>query len=112
MTGYVVHYSDGVTNMTHSVPASSTSLLVTNLTSCRIYTLSVEATSKHYSGHSRRVLLTLGKLTISVAILFLVHTNAFFSLRILTISECHSRSSEFNSHLSQMGSPESLQSCQ
>ena len=78
MTGYVVHYSDGVTNMTQSVPASSTSLLVTDLTSCHIYTFSVEATSEHFSGHSRRVLLTLGKLTISVAILYLVHTNAFF----------------------------------
>ena len=113
MTGYVVHYSDGVTNMTESVPASSTSLLVTKLTSCHNYTFSVEATSEHFSGHSRRVLLTLGK-TISVATVSgsYIHTNVFFLLRCLTTSERHSRSSEFKSHLSQVGSPESLQSCE
>ena len=63
VTGYVVHYSDGVTNMTESVPASSTSLLVTNLTHCRTYTFSVETTSEYISVQSRRVLLTLGKLS-------------------------------------------------
>ena len=62
MTGYVVHYSDGVTNMTENVPASSTSLLVTSLASCRIFTFSVEATSEHFSGLSKIIILTLGKI--------------------------------------------------
>ena len=102
VTGYVVHYSDGVTNMTESVPASSTSLLVTNLTSCRNYTFSVEATSERFSGHSKRFLLTLGKLTLSVATVFASYIMQilFFLLRCLTTSECHSRSCQFKSHLS------------
>ena len=79
MTRYVVHYSDGVTNMTESAPASSTSLLVTNLTSCYNYTFSVEATSEYFSGHSKRVLLTLGKLTV-VWLLYLVATYKCFFL--------------------------------
>ena len=69
VTGYVVHYSDGVTNMTHSVPASSTSLRVTNLVPCHNYTLSVEASSKHLSGLSKKTALTLGKYPHSVAVL-------------------------------------------
>ena len=66
VTGYVVHYSDGVTIMTESVSASSTSLIITNLTHCHSYTFSVAATSEHFSGQSKRVLLTLGKLTVGV----------------------------------------------
>ena len=62
VTGYVVHYSDGASNMTENVPASSTSLLVTSLASCRIYTFSVEATSEHFSGLSKIIILTLGKI--------------------------------------------------
>ena len=111
VTGYVVHYSDGVTNMTESVPASSTSLPVTNLTRCHNYTFSVQVTSEHFSGHSRRVLLTLGKLTISVATVSGTY-KCYFLLGCLTISECHSRSREFKSHLSPVGSLESLQSYQ
>ena len=60
MTGYVVHYSDGVTNMTHSVPASSTSSHITNLTKCHNYTFSVEALSKHLSGTSDIHIMDLG----------------------------------------------------
>ena len=60
MTGYVVHYSDGVTNMTHSVPASSTTLQITNITSCINYTFSVEATSQHLSGESDTFGIILG----------------------------------------------------
>ena len=60
MTGYVVHYSDGVTNMTESVPASSISLLVTNLTNCHNYTFSVEALSEHLSGTSDIHIMDLG----------------------------------------------------
>ena len=110
VTGYVVHYSDGVTNMTHSVHASSTSLLVTNLTRCHNYTFSVATISEHFSGQSGRVLLALGKLTLGVLYLVAILTNIVLFLRCLTTSECHSRSSEFKSHLSQVGSLESLQS--
>ena len=69
MTGYVVHYSDGVTNMTESVSASSTSLLITNLTNCYNYTFSVEALSEHLSGISAILMLKLGMAT------FMLHTS-------------------------------------
>ena len=52
MTGYVVHYSDGDTDRNESVPASSTSFLITRLTINITYTISVEATSEHLSGVS------------------------------------------------------------
>ena len=52
MTGYVVHYSDGDTDRNESVPASSTSSLITGLTINITYTISVEATSEHFSGES------------------------------------------------------------
>ena len=52
MTGYVVHYSDGDTDRNESVPASSTSFLITGLTINITYTISVEATSEHLSGVS------------------------------------------------------------
>ena len=68
MTGYVVHYSDGVTNMTESVPASSTSSHITNLTNCYNYSFSVEAVSEHLSGISAIFMLQLG-----IAI-FMLHT--------------------------------------
>ena len=61
VTGYVVHYSDGVTNMTESVPASSTSSHITDLTNCFNYTFFVEALSEHLSGTSDKLLLELGK---------------------------------------------------
>ena len=60
MTGYVVHYSDGVTNMTHGVPASSTSLIITGLSSGLSYTFSVEATSKHLSAESASCTISMG----------------------------------------------------
>ena len=60
VTGYVVHYSDGVTNMTHSVPASSTSSHITNLTICHSYNFSVEAVSKYLPGSSEVLFLELG----------------------------------------------------
>ena len=53
MTGYVVHYSDGVNNMTERVPASCTNHSITNLTRCSNYTFSVEAASEHISRLSR-----------------------------------------------------------
>ena len=61
MIGYVVHYSDGDTDMTESVPASSTSSLITGLTNCISYTFSVEATSEHLSGESNTLIIELGK---------------------------------------------------
>ena len=42
MTGYVVHYRYGATNMTQSVPPSSTHVEIDNLTECYNYTFSVE----------------------------------------------------------------------
>ena len=68
MTGYVVHYSDGVTNMTESVPASSTSSHITNLTKCHNHNFSVEAVSEHLSGISAIFMLELGMTT------FMLHT--------------------------------------
>ena len=61
MTGYVVHYSDGDTDRTESVPASSTSSLITGLTNCISYTFSVEATSEHLSGESDTLTIELGE---------------------------------------------------
>ena len=55
MTGYVIHYSDGDTDRTESVPASSTSSLITGLTINLTYNISVEATSQHLSGESEVV---------------------------------------------------------
>ena len=60
MTGYVVHYSDGDTDRTESVPVSSTSSLITGLTTNITYNFSVEATSEHLSGKSGPCML-LGK---------------------------------------------------
>ena len=60
MTGYIVHYSDGVTNMTESVSASSTSSHITNLTNCYNHNFSVEAVSEHLSGISTIFMLELG----------------------------------------------------
>ena len=60
MTGYVVHYSDGDTDRTESVPASSTSSLITGLTDGFNYTFSVEATSEHLSGESCQINITMG----------------------------------------------------
>ena len=52
VTGYVVHYSDGDSDWTESVAASSTSYNITDLTLGHTYTISVEATSEHLSGES------------------------------------------------------------
>ena len=60
MTGYVVHYSDGDTDRNESVPASSTSSLITGLTINITYNLSVEATSEHLSGEYTFHTITLG----------------------------------------------------
>ena len=50
MTSYIVHYSDGGTDMMRSVSSSSTSYNITGLTNGATYTISVEATSIHLSG--------------------------------------------------------------
>ena len=61
VTGYVVHYSDGDTDRTESVTASSTSSDITHLTSGLTYTISVESTSQHLSGESDEWNITLGE---------------------------------------------------
>ena len=61
MTGYVVHYSDGDTDRNESVPASSTSSLITGLTDGLNYTVSVEATSEHFSGVSCIATVSMGR---------------------------------------------------
>ena len=61
MTGYVVHYSDGDTDRNESVPASSTSSLITGLTINITYNFSVEATSEHLSAESTFHTISLGK---------------------------------------------------
>ena len=58
MTGYVVHYRYGLTNMTQSVPPSSTSANIGDLQMDTFYTFSVEATSEHLSGESDKTLLS------------------------------------------------------
>ena len=65
VTDYVVHYSDGDTDRTESVAASSTSSDITHLTSGFFtYTISVEATSQQLSGESDEwtTIVTPGKL--------------------------------------------------
>ena len=62
MTGYVVHYSDGDTDRNESVPASSTSSLITGLTINITYNFTVEATSEHISGKSTVYTVILGML--------------------------------------------------
>ena len=63
MTGYVIHYSDGVTNKTESTLAVFTSSSIVNLTS-GTYHFSVEATSEHLSGESGVCTIRLGNLCI------------------------------------------------
>ena len=59
VTGYVVHYRYGATNMTQSVPPSSTSTNIGDLQMGTLYTFSVEATSEHLSGESGNCTITL-----------------------------------------------------
>ena len=80
MTGYVVHYSDGDTDRTESVRASSTSSLTTGLTNCISYTFSVEATSEHLSGESDTLTIELGEQNI-IAFLFI-------KLMIIKVLQC------------------------
>ena len=68
MTGYVVHYSDDNTERSKNVTPSATSSDITNLTNGPTYTITVEATSEHFSGQSVDMTITLSK-TINLAIL-------------------------------------------
>ena len=61
MTGYVVHYVGGGSFRMRPVPPSSTSTDITDLTSGATYTISVEATSKHLSGESEEMTITLSE---------------------------------------------------
>ena len=87
MTGYVVHYSDGVTNMTESVPASSTSLLITNLTNCYNYTFLVEALSEHLSEISDVPILELGTAKCMHALNYLFSNSGAFQLAVNVTAE-------------------------
>ena len=105
MTGYVVHYSDGDTDRNESVPASSTSSLITGLTNCITYNFSVEATSEHLSGESDILTIELGSFT-----LWLNAEYMFFLCRFLSYSYNGTRGGcEFNGHLSEVEYFESLQ---
>ena len=60
VTGYVVHYSHGDSNiMNQTVAASSTSSNITNLDRNTSYQFSVEATSEHLSGESNNCTISL-----------------------------------------------------
>ena len=59
VTGYVVNYRYGATNMTQSVPPSSASTNIGDLQMDSLYTFSVEATSEHLSGESDNCTITL-----------------------------------------------------
>ena len=59
VTGYVVHYRYGATNMTQSVPPSYTTANIGDLQMGTLYTFSVEATSEHLSGESGNCTITL-----------------------------------------------------
>ena len=88
VTVYVVHYSHGDDNMTEDVPATSSSYIITNLTSCYSYTISVEATSEHVSGISERFTLIAGMYTVMQHKLCTCLLTSKF--RCLVICECHS----------------------
>ena len=69
MTGYVIHYSDGVTERSKNVAASNaTRSDITNLTNGSTYVITVEATSDHLSGVSDDKIITLSK-TINLCML-------------------------------------------
>ena len=59
MTGYIVHYNDGGTDMMWTVFPPSTTIHITGLTDGLTYTISVEATSQHLSGESGEMMITL-----------------------------------------------------
>ena len=91
MTGYVVHYRYGLTNMTHSVPPSSTHVEIDNLTECYNYTFSVEATSEHLSGMSNNSNFELGivsmiqKLKNMLALHYVTAWKSFLSLFLFQV---------------------------
>ena len=87
MTGYVVHYSDGVTNMTESVSASFTNILITNLTNCYNYTFFVEALSEHLSEISDVHILELGTAKFMCALNYLFSNSGVFQLAVNVTAE-------------------------
>ena len=67
MTGYVVHYSsNGVTNSLSGLSSSATSYEITGLTIGRIYSISVEATSKHLPGESEPMTIVVRKFSVII----------------------------------------------
>ena len=80
VTGYVVHYSDGVVNNAKSIPdPTSTCHSIRNLTWCSNYTFSVEAASEHISGISETFALEFGEFSCLLLILFIC---LFFDYRL------------------------------
>ena len=82
MTGYVVHYSDGVVNNAKSVPdpdPTSTSHNIRNLTWCSNYTFSVEAASETFPGISETFAIELGEFMLIantfLCVCFLIQVN-------------------------------------
>ena len=65
VTGYVVQYIGGGSFRMRTVPSSSTSVDITDLTNGYTYAISVEATSQHLSGESERMTISLSELTYS-----------------------------------------------
>ena len=67
MTGYVVHYSsNGVTNSLSGLSSSATSYEIIGLTIGNIYSISVEATSKHLSGESEPMTIVVRKFSVII----------------------------------------------
>ena len=60
------------TDRNESVPASSTSSLITGLSIYITYTFSVEATSEHLSGESENVIVERGMYKVIVRVCFTV----------------------------------------
>ena len=81
VTGYVVHYSDGTTDRTKSVAASSTSTDISSLSSGRTYTISVEATSSQLSGESEVVTIAVGECILEMC-------KMLYNMMIFMVSQC------------------------
>ena len=69
VTGYVLHYSDGITERSKNVTASATSSDIINLTNGSTYVITVEATSHHVSGVSDDMTITLSKINLIFSVL-------------------------------------------
>ena len=93
VTGYVVHYSDGTTDRTENIAASSSSTDISNLSSGRTYTISVEATSSQLSGESEVVTIAVGECILEMCKMFLQYDDfsgvTVLSIHLYLIQELH-----------------------